>query len=383
MALPVGPPARFGADGATTPRCTTPARSGARCCGSATRRCSHDTGRLTFAEAQQRMTRLPGRRLQADAERADARSRRATRCSPPPAANDPADFAAFWAGVRQARRRRGRRGAGSLRRPTTPAWSRATSSAATWRSWAPRWRTDDLFVRRRRLHRQRRARRAVGHRAQRGLDHAHRDPGDRHVRGSGRDVPGGQHGDGPRDGRARERGDRRCRCGWTRARERCSPSRSRRTIPAWSWPARASASSTRRAGGRGAQPRPTSPSTPPPTLDLHRRRRTALGWQRVEFGPGDIRLFGGDPSMYADASVMTPPMPIGGLADFRLTSSTPTARVLVRRRRDRDLDRRRRRTGPTWARTSPRAATYRRHAAGQPAVPAARPGPASARGIRR
>ena len=44
-----------------------------------------------------------------------------------------------------------------------------------------------------------------------------------------------------------------------------------------------------------------------------------LGWQRVEFGPGDIRLFGGDPSTYADASVMTPPMPIGGLADFRLT----------------------------------------------------------------
>jgi hypothetical protein len=44
-----------------------------------------------------------------------------------------------------------------------------------------------------------------------------------------------------------------------------------------------------------------------------------LGWERVEFAPGDIRLFGGDPSTYADASAMTPPMSIGAVGNFRLT----------------------------------------------------------------
>ena len=44
-----------------------------------------------------------------------------------------------------------------------------------------------------------------------------------------------------------------------------------------------------------------------------------LGWERVEFAPGDVRLFGANPSTLSDASAMTPPMPIGGSTNFRLT----------------------------------------------------------------
>ena len=122
---------------ATTPRSTTRRGLGHDALG-VLRGAARRPAGCTFAQAQRADARLPGRRLQADAATRRRSSRRATRCSPP-RRRTIRPTSPLLGGLRQARRRRRRGGARPLRHRRTTAWSRASSSAPTWRSRTPRW----------------------------------------------------------------------------------------------------------------------------------------------------------------------------------------------------------------------------------------------------